>query len=339
MAQFNFFLFKPYTYGKASLILLLCVYGTVAFSQKDLLPQADKLFNEKRYSEAIPLYDKAYEKKKERPVLLKLADANFLNENYPQAQKYYAEYFRDTVYENIPQFGSYARSSRISGKIPLAVKLYQKMYEMSQEAEAKTIADTYKLYVDSSAFTRSFNLDSNYKCVTIDATQSLDTLAPPMLYSWEFDDGITADGLRTEHCFTTIGDHSVILNITDKKSGRVRQRDTMLVVHIDELPVTFKAPGTAKRYFYVDFEANEPSLPDYEIIDYLWDMDNGETAIGKKIKYKYNNSRDYWVKLTVIARNKTTGRRELFSANKRVEVVENYETPNKKFSDALNGSK
>ncbi|PBQ31882.1 hypothetical protein CNR22_08910 [Sphingobacteriaceae bacterium] len=325
---------------KALLSSVLCFYGVLSFSQKEVLAKADKLFEEKRYGEAIPIYDKLYEKKKDRTVLLKLADANFLNENYIPAQRYYAEYFRDSIYENIPQFTNYAKSSKESGKIKLALKLYQKLSDITQDAAAKDILETYTLYADSSAYVRSFDLDSNYKCVTIDAAASLDTLAAPMFYNWEFDDGTSAEGLNIEHCFEQEGLHKVVLNITDKTTGLIRQRDTMLVIDLEKLPVKFKAPKTAKRYFYVDFDASETQLPGYDILDYLWDMDNnGDISSGKKVKYKYNNGRDYQVRLVVIAKNKITGKRELFSANKKIAIVENYEMPSKTFSDSLNGAK
>lgn len=331
--------FTPRLRRKEWLGLLLCMASLAGLSQKSLLSQAEKLFQEKRYNEAIPLYDKVYEKKKDRQVLLKLADANYLNENYPRAQKYYAEYFRDTVYENIPQFSNYAHSSKASGKISLAVALYTKMYENSLDTTAKSMAAIYKLYVDSGALTRSYSLDSNYNCVLIDASESLDTLAAPMFYQWEFDDGSTAEGLKTEHCFDSEGDHRVVLNIVDKETGYVRHRDTLLLVQIEKLPVRFKAPGKGRRYFFLDFEAEPPLLPDHEVIDYLWEMDNGDICSGARIRYQYNNSRDYLVKLFVIARHSGSGQIQLFSANRLIEVLENYETPSKKFSDALNEAK
>jgi len=338
MPDISFFLTSGAS-KKVVIALIFFVCASSGFSQKDLLQQADKLVAEKRYGEAIPLYDKVYEKKKDRSLLLKMADANFLNDNYPQAQKQYAEYFQDSVYEHIPQFTNYAKSAKLSGKIALAVSLYQKLYSVTQDSLAKETVAIYKLYVDSAKMARSYDLDSNFKCVSIDASESIDTLASPMYYIWEFDDGKTTEGTKIEHCFTTEGEHSAILNITDKRSGMVRQRDTMLVIYVEPLPVKFSAPKKGRRYFFIDFDASATDIAGYEILDYVWDMDNGETNNGKKIKYKYNDSRDYWVRLTVIAKNKTTGRNELFSANKKIEILENYEMPNKKFSDSLNGAK
>ena len=310
-----------------------------SFSQKGLLTKADKFFDEKKFGEAIPLYNKIYDEKKERAVLLKLADANYLNENYSQAKKNYSEYFNDSVYENIPQFEYYARSSRLSGKIHEAVKLYQKLYDITQTDSSKRMLEIYRMYIDSSAFTRSFNLDSNYKCVTVDASESLDTLAAPMFYSWNFDDGKTQVGLVVEHCFTEPGIHSAILNIIDKRTGLIKHRDTSLTFLVESPPVKFTVPEVGRRYFYLDFDANKTELPGFEIVEYLWDMGNGEINDGKRIKHKYNSAGDYLIKLVVIARNTSTGAYKLFSANKNFTVLENYEVPSKKFSDSLNGVK
>lgn len=316
--------------------VMVCFFG---FSQKGVLKKADALFNEKRFGEAIPLYDKIYQEKKDWAVLLKLADANYLNENYPQARKYYFEYFNDSVYENIPQFAYYARSSRLSGKIPEAVKLYQKLYDITQTDSSKRMLEIYRLYLDSSSNIRSYNLDSNYKCVTIDASESLDTLAAPMFYSWSFDDGKTKDGLVVEHCFNSPGLHHVVLNIIDKRTGLVKHRDTSLTFLIETPPVKFTVPEVSRRYFYLSFDAGPTDLPGYEIVDYLWDMGNEEINNGKTIKYKYNISGDYLIKLVVIAKDISTGAYRLFSANRKVAVLENYEVPSKKFTDSLNGIK
>lgn len=332
-------IYKPSINRKSFFALLLFLAGGFTFAQKELA-QADKLVAEKRYGEAIAMYDKIYDKKKDRAVLLKLADANYLNENYPQAQKYYAEYFKDSVYEHIPQFLNYAESSKSSGKIGLAVRLYQKHYEINQDTASKQMIDIYKLFVDSAQYVRSYDLDSNYNCVNIDATESLDSMAAPMIYSWQFDDGTVMEGVKLEHCFANDGPHQAVLNVTDKKTGLVRQKDTLLWMLFEHLPVQFSAPKTIKRYFFTTFDASATAIPGYSIVDYLWSMDDGETRGGKKIKYKYNNDvRDYRVRLVVIAKEETTGRYKLFSANRNVSVVENYETPNKKFSDALNGAK
>jgi len=327
------------TLKRIGLAFLFFFCGHVLFSQKDLLPQADKLFNEKKYGEAIPLYDKILQTKRDRAVVLKLADANFLNENYIPAQKYYAEYFRDSIYENIPQFTNYANASKLTGKIPLAVKLYQKIFEITQDTAAKAKYDLYKYYLDNLPNVKVYDLDGIYNCITLDATESADSMAAPLFYLWDFGDGKTEEGMLVEHCFQKSGEHKVVLSIRDLATGLVKTNDTTLVVFIDSPPVVFTAPKIGRRYFYLDFDASQVDLPGYNPVDYLWEMDNGEVLLGKKIKVRYNESGDYHVKLTVIAKSKYTTNMEIYSSAKKIEIRENYETPNKKFVESLNESK
>ncbi len=168
---------------------LFSLFSFTGHSQKQALIDADNLFKEKRYSEAIVSYRKIYEKKKERPTLLKIADCNFLNENYPQAQKYYAEYFKDSIYENIPQFANYAKSSKLSGKLPLAIRLYQKMFEIAKDENAKAEAELYSYYFEHITYNQLFDLDANNNCITLDASESIDSAAAPINYVWDFGDG------------------------------------------------------------------------------------------------------------------------------------------------------
>lgn len=321
----------------ASVLLFFICF--TASSQKKLILQADKCFNEKRYGEAIPMYTQIYEKNKDRATLLKIADCNYLNENYPQAQKFYANYFSDSIYENIPQFTNYANSSKLSGKIPLAVKLYQKIYEITQDEAAKTEYELYKYYLDNLPNVRVYDLDADYNCIVLDASESVDSAAAPLYYLWDFGNGETTAGTVLEHCFEKSGEHKVVLSIRDLATGVVKVNDTTLTVFVDSPPVQFIAPAIGRRYFDLDFDASQVELPGYTIVDYVWDMDNRQFTRGKKIKFRYNESRDYHVKLTVIAQSKYTSNKEIYSSTKKIEIRENYEMPSKKFTDSLNESK
>lgn len=311
-----------------------------SFSQKDLVQQGDNLVNDKKYKEAAIIYKKAHDKdKKNKQIVLKLADVNYLNENYPLAQTYYAEYFSDSVYQNVPQFLNYAKTAKINGNIKLATRLYYKIFEGSQDATAKTNYELYKLYLDTVQKIRAYNLDSNYSCITLDASESVDPLAMPMNYLWMFEDSTTTEGITFEHCFKEGGLHKITLSIRDKQTGLIRANDTTLTVYTEDSPVKFTAPRTGRRYLPIDLDAAPTVFYNYEIIEYLWDMDDGNIASGKKIKYRYQNFGTYNVRLTVITKDKTNGKTELFSAIKKVEVNENYVPNGKSFIDQRNEAK
>lgn len=321
------------------LLFVFVLLGGNLLSQKKEIQEADLLFTQKMYREASISYQKIYDKTKDRKMLLKLGDCSFSIENYLQAQKYYGDYFKDTLFENIPQYLNYAKSAKMNGNIPLVVKLNKQIYEKTEDQSAKKIYDTYRLYTDSLRFIRSYDLDSNYCCIVLDATAAIDTLAVPLFYLWDFGDGKTKEGISVENCFAKAGEYNVVLSVMDRQTGYTRKNDTTLSIVLEEQPVKFISPKIGRRYFFLDFDASQIILPAHEIIEYIWDMGTGETTTGKKVKYKFSESADYTVRLTLLAKNIFDHHVELFSAYRTVSIKENYEMPSKKFSDDLDKAK
>jgi len=313
--------------------VLISISSFAQKKQKKQLENADLLFYQKQYREAGIAYLKIYEKNKDRSLLLKIGDSYFSEKNYIQSQKYYTTYFGDTLYEDIPQYRNYAISAKENGNIPLVVRLNKVIYEKTQDQNARTIYENYRLYTDSLSFVRSYDLDSNYFCIALDATYAIDSLAAPLFYLWDFGEGKTKEGISVENCFQSAGEYKVVLSVMDRQTGYTRKNDTTLTILLEEQPVKFISPKIGRRYFFLDFDASQISLPAYQIIDYIWDMGTGETLTGKKIKYKFNESANYTVRLTLLTKNIFSQKRELFTAYRTISVRENYEMPSKKFSD------
>ncbi len=321
----------------AVIFLLGAVAGQ---AQKKFLSEADKLYNEKAYGQALGFYMKAYEKNKDRNTLLKMADCSYYSGNTLSAQNYYRDYFKDTVYENIPQFTNYARVCKDNGDLKKAVKLSRKIATINpSDTAAKNFAELYGFYLDSVETFYAFDLDLDYNCIDLDATASVDSFAAPLSYIWHFDDGTEKEGINLEHCFKDAGDHKVVLSIRDKATGLLKQNDTTVVINIFTPPVKFKSPGGTKQYFYVSLDASETEMYGYDVLDYVWDLNNGEYAFGKKVKYKYNELGDYTIKLSLLLRDKYSGTRKISSSYKKLVVNNNYAVPSKTFSDTMNENK
>lgn len=308
-------------------------------AQGKLLKQADALFNEKRYGEAYSEYFKISQKKKNKDVSLKMADCNYNIENYPLAQKYYSEYFTDTLYHPTQQYANYANATRLSGKLDLAYKLYSKINQNGGDDYSRSFLESCRLYLDSANKIRVYNLDSVYTCVELDATESHDSLAAPMTYVWDFKDGTFGEGVRVSHCFKSAGENKVTLSIRDKATGYVRVNDTAVVVFIESPPVLFDCPKRPRQYIYFSLDASKLNIENYEILEYVWDLGDGVTALGKKVNRKFDKLDTYTVRLTVIARDKITGRRVLMASSRTVEAVDNYSDHSQTFKDTLNGEK
>lgn len=320
-------------------LLVLFLLANNGLAQKKELKQADLLFAQKNYREASIAYAKIFEKTKDSTLLLKQGDCYFSMQNYLMAQNYYGSFFTDSVFVNSPQYFNYAYCAKMTGNVPLLVTLNKKIYQNTQDVSAKSLYDVYALYTDSLAFVRSYDLDSSYTCIALDASAAIDTMAVPLFYLWDFGEGQTKEGVSVDHCFPKPGTYEVVLSIMDRQTGYTKKNDTTLSIVIDDQPVKFLAPKIGRRYFYLDFDASNISLPAYTIVDHVWDLGTGETSTGKKIKYKYNEAGDYRLRLTLIAENVYSKKRELFSAYKTISIRENYEMPSKKFSDDLEKAK
>ncbi|MBL7933891.1 MAG: hypothetical protein JNL60_18450 [Bacteroidia bacterium] len=319
-------------------IIFTC--GGVITAQKKDLAEGDKLYAQGAYGQALTHYMKAYESKKERPTLLKMADCSYLSSNYVSAQSYYKEYFKDTVYEHIPQYTNYAKSCKYNGDLKKSVKLYRKFLEINpSDTAAKAFTDLYGFYLDSVNAFFAFDLDLDYNCIDLDASESIDSSAAPMFYLWRFDDGTEKEGIKFEHCFDRVGDHKVTLSIRDKATGILKQNDTTINISVFSPPVKFKSPSGAKQYFFVNFDASETEMYGYEVLDYVWDLDNGEYLFGKTAKYKYNTLGDYTVKLSILMKDKYSGTRKIASSYKKLSINNNYAVPSKTFSDTMNENK
>jgi hypothetical protein len=311
--------------SKALVILVVILLPCIANSQAKVIKQADEFYFQKRYKEAYGLYSKAYEKKKDKAVLLKMADCNYFVENFPVAQKYYADYFNGTQFQSLAQYAYYANASRLSGKLELAYQLYTNISKNGGDESSKTFVESCRLYLDSANKIRVYNIDSTYTCVEIDATDSHDALAAPMTYVWDFKDGTFGEGIKVSHCFQKTGLNRISLSIRDKTYGYMRVNDTVLSVFIDAPPVQFTCNKRPRQYIYTNYDATKLSIDNFDILEYIWDLGDGEVSLGKKVSYKFDKLGYYTIKLTVVAKNNSTGTKTLFASCRVIEVVDNYD--------------
>jgi hypothetical protein len=320
-------------------MLVICFLGGSVLAQKKLVKQGDKYYNAARYNEASALYKKVYDKKPDPRILIKLADCNYLNENYRQAEYYYAMFFSDTLYRPMDQFTNYARSAEKNGKLRRAAKLYQLIYNNTLDANSKLKYELFKFYLDSIAFHHAKNLDANHNCIVIDARASFDSLAAPLDYLWDLGDGNSAEGLVLEHCYGSVGEHQISLSVMDRLTGMIKKNDTVLVVTTAPPFVQFKGPGKGKKFIYLEFENSTVVPADMEVLDLIWDMGNGDNCKGNKIRYRYANAGSFDVRLALITKNRYHSAWTLFSSFRKIEVEENYNVQGKTFSDVYKEAK
>ena len=110
-----------------TLVLLLSV--TVSFGQRKYT--ADKYFNEFAYVKSIELYEKIYQKGDSSFVVLsRLGDANYLNNNTFDAEKWYQKMFASNTEVAPEYYFKYAQSLKSNGKYTEADEWMLKLKEL-----------------------------------------------------------------------------------------------------------------------------------------------------------------------------------------------------------------
>jgi tetratricopeptide (TPR) repeat protein len=303
-----------------SLCLLLNI--THLSAQKSVLKQADVFFAEKRYREAYNTYSQLKESNKTTSINLKMADCNFYTEKYVAALNYYSKCFSDSVYSSLQQYENYALASKLSGKITLAAKIYNSIYENKNDSISKLNANICALFLDAANHTHIVDLDSNYRCISLDASESIDTKAMPSILVWKMGDSTTLWGNQIRHCYEKDGKYKVELIVKDAKTGVMRDSDTSLIININTQHVNFVAPPTGKIYLPVKFHVTDTSIVNgNQLLEYYWQMDDGTSYFKKNISHKYLTTGLFYPKLILVARNPQSGKLSVYGSKRAIQIV------------------
>lgn len=137
--------------------------------------------------------------------------------------------------------------------------------------------------------------------VVFDASTSTGNIST---YEWSFGDGDTATGTPVNHTFTSQGNYTATLKITDNK-GNIDQETITIVATGSPSPnnapvaVLSSSVGVGKAPLLVTFDAGGSSDSDGTIISFQWDMGDGSTATGAQVTHTYTVAGTYNPTLTV----------------------------------------
>jgi serine protease len=135
--------------------------------------------------------------------------------------------------------------------------------------------------------------------VTFDASGSTGAISE---YVWDFGDGETGTGIEETHTFTEIDTYLVTLTVVDENGGESSTIQEIIVNEPpNELPIAqfTPKPTAGQAPIVISFVPTGSSDPDGEIVQYFWDFDDGENAIGRVAHHAYDEPGNYVAKLTV----------------------------------------
>jgi PKD repeat protein len=139
--------------------------------------------------------------------------------------------------------------------------------------------------------------------VTFDASASYDPDGSIISYTWDFGDGtppITENDPITYHTYTSYGDYTVKLTVTDN-DGLTGQTET--TIHVSQHPVasfTFTPPDPLVHEL-VTFDASSSTPDGGTIVSYTWDFGDGNitTTSNPIITHAYETYGTFTVTLNV----------------------------------------
>lgn len=178
----------------------------------------------------------------------------------------------------------------------------------TREPSGETDVDTKTIYINSRApfatFDSTVQFSHTPNTVTLDASKSYD--ADPdddgsLNFSWKIDgeriflDDANYNGSIGKYTFDSLGDHSVVLEVTDNDDIVSIKRGTVQINSL--LSVDFvAAPRVIQRGQVMRFVASAPNARFFE-----WDFGDGTKVAGneRNMTHNYKKSGIYTVKLVV----------------------------------------
>lgn len=146
--------------------------------------------------------------------------------------------------------------------------------------------------------TAAFEAASENLTATFDASASTDPDGTIASYAWNFGDGETATGVKTNHTYGAAGDFLVTLTVTDNRGGTATAtRIVSASVPANENPTAkFTATGSGLS---VSVNGSSSSDADGSIASYAWNFGDDGTATGATANHTYAAAGTYTVTLTV----------------------------------------
>ena len=92
-----------------------------------------------------------------------------------------------------------------------------------------TVTQNVMKFCPVARFMKSAEKVNIYEPVSVDASESYDSDGTIVSYLWDFGDGNTATGVTAAHAYSTVGDYTVTLTVTDNDGDSTSATDDTLV--------------------------------------------------------------------------------------------------------------
>ncbi|HET9733108.1 MAG TPA: PKD domain-containing protein [Acidimicrobiales bacterium] len=142
---------------------------------------------------------------------------------------------------------------------------------------------------------------------TFDATSSLDPDGSITAWAWNFGDGFSSAGVVATHSYSSPGNYTVTLTVTDN-AGLSRSAGATLAIAANQPPVaSWQAIYVGPAGTATTFDGASSNDPDDQIVSLVWTFGDGATGYGAAPSHVYAAPGAYMVTLTATDSGGLTG--------------------------------
>ncbi|MBD3343767.1 MAG: PKD domain-containing protein, partial [Chitinivibrionales bacterium] len=139
--------------------------------------------------------------------------------------------------------------------------------------------------------------------VTVDASGSSDPDGDNLSYTWDFGDGVSSSGMTAGHTYTTAGNYTITLTVSDGNGG---SDQATTAISVSSQPAnnapsaSFTAmPTSGEAPLAVSVDASGSTDPDGDALSYSWNFGDGVSSSGPTASHTYTSAGNYTITLTV----------------------------------------
>ena len=104
---------------------------------------------------------------------------------------------------------------------------------------------------------------------------------------WDFGDGTTSQEISPRHTYTTTGDYTVTLTLTDDAGAQAARTQIIAVTDAPVAVISAVPDVAASAPAVVDFDASASYDPDGQIVEYQWDFGDGSREFEESVRHVY----------------------------------------------------
>jgi hypothetical protein len=163
---------------------------------------------------------------------------------------------------------------------------------------------------------------NNYCFTFFDERQRL-VDSTPVVYLWDFGEGIVKKGREVKHRFKGAGDYTVKLSILDLMTGDTiskRVRYDLKLEDIDQPVISSPDNGFAGQQ--IELNGVLTGVKDFSIKGVFWDFGNGFIPGGEEMKWMYKKAGEYTVKLGITGEKDSEGKVSRRCVMKKIRIYE-----------------